>query len=661
MKKLKYNISLWLCVVMAFTMTLTSCQEEAPTVPTLSAFGPLPVVRGDSLQFLGTNLNLVTELIVPEGIVIAKDAFINPTSTSFTIIVPQETKVGKVILKYTGGEITSKANLVFEEPIEFANIITPSEAVRAGDEISIKGDYLANIVSVTFAGDVTVDTTAFTLCERKEIKVAVPKAALSGYIYLTDASGDQFYSPTKLAVNQPTIVSFSPAIIKAGADLTITGTDLDLVENIVFGGGETVNVADFVSVSKTSIKITTPATLADDKVTIVSYAKVEVASATDLEALVPSNITVAAETVFKTGLKVVISGADLDLVSAIKFTGGEDIAATDLLADDKLTVTIPDNAKDGIITLTMLSTKTVETSAITLVVPTGLTTDKSEYMTEDDIIISGSDLDLVAKVTLAGVEEVMALESDQLKVTTTKASKSGKLVLILKNGTEVTVVDNLTVTLKAEVKVTSEVPATAQVGDEITLTGSGFNKFEAMFIGETKVINYIARTDASITFTVPSDTPEGEHEIKFLLTTGVEETLPNKITIVGAVLKVPIWTGSNDFGGWSNFEDFSWNKTEASTKLMAELKEGATIVFKGEAVANAQIKIVDPKNGWAPYPEFVAMPGFVSEYGVIDMPAGAVDFRLSVNESLGNMQAAGIVLQGKNWVMTEVYLEYPAN
>ena len=663
MKKIKSNIALWLCVVVAFSLVFTSCQKDEPMIPVLSAFGPLPVVRGDSLNFLGENLDLVNELVLPDSIVITKDNFIAATATSFTIIVPQETMGGKVKLNYAGGTIISNATIKFEEPIKFSNIVTPAEAVRAGDVISIKGDYLANIVSVVFSDNVPVDTTTFALRERGEIQLPVPQEAISGLIYLVDAEGEQYYSATPLTVIQPEITSFGPDTIKAGDVLSITGTNLDLVQKITFAGGTSVEAADFATQTLTAITVETPANLADGAITYVSYAQVSATTAATLITSLPKTVTIAAETVYKTGLNVVISGSDLDLVSALQFTGGADISAAALLADGKITVAIPDNATDGIITLKTLSGKTIETPAITLVVPTNLSTDKTGYLNEEKIVISGDDLDLITVVTLKGESLDFAYDgaSKTITASTTKLSGTGDLVATLKNGTEVTVATNIVMTPITEIVVTSITPAKAQAGTEVSITGKNFYKMESMAIGGAKVVDYVSKTDTTLVFKVAQGTPEGDFTLDFTLTTGVVESSVPTIQIVGAVVKVPIWSGSKDLGGWSNFEDLSWNKTPASTTFMSEIKSGATFVIKGNASAGAQLKIMNP-TGWVVIEDVKTLPTFDPAWGVVNIPEGeASEVRFKVlDASLSFMQTAGLVMGGKLIVIEEVYLEYPA-
>ncbi len=657
MKKLISIISILLVFA---PLAFISCNKEEIKVTTLSAYGPLPVVRGESINFVGECLDKITEVVLPEGVVIPSSSFTDHSAEGFSIVVPQETMPGQVILKYGSKEIVAKVPISFEEPIKFADLDMPGE-VLAGQEITISGDYLYNIVKVVFFGGVSVEQEDFVAQDRKSITLVVPTKALTGLIYLEDADENQYYSNSPITVSQPTITSMSPLIIKAGKDLTISGQNLGLVSKVIFAGNVAVELDDKAEFNATELVVTTPENLQDGTVTLVSYAGVETVSEEEIETILPTNIKLDAETVFKTGHNITITGDDLDLVSTFSFNGGDEIAADELYSNGEITVTIPENAIDGAITLNTLALKSVLSWPFALVIPTNLSTDKQGYMNEEKIIISGEDLDLVKSVTLNGAEEEFEYDGTSITVPTRKESLTGKLALILKNGVEVIVSENLVMTPKSEIIVKSVSTEKAQVGNEVTLEGTGFNKMESMSIGEVKVLEYIERSDSKVTFKVPEKTPEGEHAFEFVLVSGTKETSIAKITIIGAILKVSVWTGSNDFGGWSNFEGLSWNKTAASTTLMQETKTGATLVFEGTAAADAQLKIMNP-NGWSVLPEAEACPGYEAAWGVINFPAGETVVKLKLSDAtVAAIQAAGIVMGGKNFVMTEVYLEYPAN
>ncbi len=660
MKKILIKISWVLSICIA--LILSACKDESSSSGViLSAYGPLPVIRGESIQFVGENLDKIQEVVLPEDVVISE--LIDQNANGFSIVVPQDAVAGEVILNYAGGTITAKVPISFEEPILMEGIVLPSEQIRAGQEITLQGDYLYNITAVVFSGGATVEAESFIAQSREEITLVVPKEAISGLIYLIDAEDNQYYAETPLDIMQPVIKNMSPLMIKAGEALTLNGTDLDLVAQVIFPGDITVEQEDFTSASKEQIVVTTPMNMLDGAITLVSFGKQNITSSETLETILPTDIVLSTQTRYKAGETLEIKGTNLDLVNKINFTANEEkdyILGEDFaIADGTISILIPSVAQNGVLQLHTQSAKYVETGALTLVEPSDLATDKPEYITEDQIIISGKDLDLVTEVKLNGNNEVFTLEGDQIIISTTKSSTSGSLVLVLANGKEVVVNNQLTVTPNSEVVISNLNPTQAQVGAEVMIEGSGFNKIESIQIADIKVIEYLDRTSSSIRFLVPEGIAPGSYPLVFNLTSGVSETSITLLEIVGANEIIPIWEGSFDFGGWSNMEDFSWNKTSASTKLMAEIKYGATLILKGSVSAGGQIKIMNP-NGWTPIPESALFDSYVAQYGVIELAEGEMNMEIKLSDStVDAIKAAGIVFGGKLFVLESLSLSYP--
>jgi hypothetical protein len=162
-----------LCTVGAGVM-LTSCQKAEPdTEVVLLSFGPMPVARGAELRFIGRNLDRVTAVVLPDNLTIT--AFDTKSAELLTVTVPQEAMPGYVVLKTPDGDITTKTRIGYSEPI---SVTTLSPAtVKAGDELTITGDYLNLVGEVIFTDRVSVMKASFISQSRTQIKLLVPAAA----------------------------------------------------------------------------------------------------------------------------------------------------------------------------------------------------------------------------------------------------------------------------------------------------------------------------------------------------------------------------------------------------------------------------------------------------------------------------------------------------
>jgi hypothetical protein len=93
----------------------------------------------------------------------------------------------------------------------------------------------------------------------------VPASTTDGKITLEAASGVKTTSSTDLGVLLPAIGTLSPNPVDPGADLTISGTNLDLVTSIAFQNADPVTT--FVSQSPTQIVVKVPAGVTEGKLT----------------------------------------------------------------------------------------------------------------------------------------------------------------------------------------------------------------------------------------------------------------------------------------------------------------------------------------------------------------------------------------------------------
>ena len=364
MYKIKFKNRLFpLIVLILASMTLvTSCKKDGADAKSsetvLLSFGPTGAKHGDTLRFIGNNLNTVTDIQLT-GASVAKTAFIKQTDELILIVVPKETVKGFIMLKTPQGDIQSKTMLNLEVSVMVSSI--PKEA-RPGSTITITGNYLNWVNSVTFGNDKVADSTSIVSKTLTQLVVKVPMNAQTGKLILSYGGTEwgNIETDSTLKIPLPSIISMSPNPLKHADNLTITGQDLDLTWGVQFNG---VSQPDTVLVSKspTSIVVKVPAGAKQGKVTLLAASKVKVNSADELLLLLPA-VTDMSPSPVDSVSDVTITGTNLNLVSAILFNGVV-TPVTSFISQSATTIVVklPSGAKKGKVVLSVLnSTLTVE-------------------------------------------------------------------------------------------------------------------------------------------------------------------------------------------------------------------------------------------------------------------------------------------------------------
>ena len=582
-KKSIFSALAFMCLTV---LGLVGCKQEEfntdqldESKVTLVGIAPNPVARGGALRIMGSNLQNVQQVEIPGVEPITNiEVVASGRVSEIRVIVPVDgPEVGPVSIIAGDTKLTTKASLEYSEPIIFDGF-SPASAMP-GDVISVKGDYMNNIRQITFEGGAVV--TEFESQSRYELKVKVPSSAITGKIILGDVDesnnpdgkvSNLFYSEKELVIGDPSVKAADRGVIKAGASVTVTGTYLDMIQGLKFGDV----YSDFtIAADGKSLTTTVPSTAVDAEIVLVSYAGKEF-KAGSYQTLVPSALKVAADSRYKAGLVARISGKDLDLVT------GAALAGTTLdfsYSDGIVSFTIPAAAKDGAITLTLENGKTVDTEAIELVKPVITAVAPAElYAGDENVVVSGKDLDLVVSATLGGkpINIADGASETALELVTELTSVSGKVALTLENG--------VTVTSEAEVKVNyhslvivTEMPAAQHIGEEVILKGSNFDLVENIFIGDVKVTKYSLRTAEEVRFLMPW-AKAGSYSMSFHLFNGDIETVATPIEVQLERIINTIWEGES-YVTWSggavtnlSWGGYDWSAVKAGTSLVVNIE-----------------------------------------------------------------------------------------
>lgn len=355
-------------VLMLFAgVLLTSCQEddEETTQVVLNSFGPSGVKHGDQIKFIGLNLDKVTAIALP-GVEVSRDQFVSQSGTLIELVVPATAEAGKVTLKTPSGDVVSKSMLSFEVPVVITSI-TPE--AKPGTAISIKGSMVNWIEEVIFSDNVS--TKEFVSKSVNEIVVEVPMEAQTGYLIFKSGGTEplSFASENELIVTLPTVSELNPSAVKHTDNLTITGTDLDLVTSVIFTGDKTVS--EFVSQSETEIVLAVPVGTLKGKITLTQASPVNVVTAQEITIILPAATSLSPKPATPGVDNITIKGTNLDLVAELGFPSlPETVPASAFVSQSatEIVVLVPEGAKGGGLTYVTIHGYT-NNLGVTVIVP----------------------------------------------------------------------------------------------------------------------------------------------------------------------------------------------------------------------------------------------------------------------------------------------------
>lgn len=346
------------------TLLFTGCDDENENgngEVALLSFGPTGAKHGEEIIFVGQNLDKVTSINFAPAVEVPRSAFTSATNREIKLIVPAEVESGKVVLKTADAEIQSKTVFSLEVPVTITSITAEA---KPGTNITITGDKVNWVESIIFPNDLLVEKSAFVSQTLTELVVTVPMEAQTGFLTFSSGGTEPltFDSENPLIVKLPVVTLLAPSSIRHAADLTLTGTDLDLVTKIAFPGGTSVLKAAFKSQSATSIVVAVPTNATNGKLTLTAPSGVNSQTSGSITILLP-NVTAfspASTMDHDPGVLLTMTGTDLDLIKSLTFPGvATPVTLFAAQSSTELQVTIPDGAEGGTVVITTIHNYTL--------------------------------------------------------------------------------------------------------------------------------------------------------------------------------------------------------------------------------------------------------------------------------------------------------------
>ena len=616
MKKISNIFAMLVVALVGLSLTACSDGDDLSTDQygndiSLQSFGPCPVLRGGTLYFYGTNLDQLKSINLPGADPItAYEILQSGKQSKISIQVPAEKcEPGQIVLKTKkGGEITSVSPITYREDIEIKDFYVgdkeSNKVGNVGDIVTIKGDYLNLMHGVVFVEKDTVKEEEFIAHDRYTIKVKIPVEARTGIITLTDMikDGSSLETKEELTINTPEPTPIKDRNIKAGEILSIKGSSFDQIASVKFEGA-TVNAADFKSQSTTEITVAVPVKATDGTFYVVTKSGVEVPVG-NIITVVPTQL-VATPNPVKNGGELTITGKDMDLITGIAFPNAKE-SKLNKIETTKVTSTVPEDAQEGDITLSLDNGKTV-TVAYKLVKPTVTACTPAAITAGERTIIKGTDLDLVSSVTFPGDVEQTVTDfkgtANNIAVTVPTACAGSGFKLNLKNGITVNIDGQLSIKAATDPAIASVTPGEAIAGSKITITGKNFQNIQNLYIGSYKVNRYTSRTNTEIVCQVPANAEVGTYKIV------MEDPDGNKIEgpefkVVPAEKDIAELVTNMDNGKITYPFDFSWSSGSGKFYLTKEVfekvkvKVGSKLIVYKDPTVKGQVQINKNETGW---------------------------------------------------------------
>lgn len=436
--------ALWMMCLMLFScLTFTACDngDDEDTNQykggiSLNVFGPSPVSRGGVLRFLGSGMDKVTAVVIPGCDDITDIEVVSDTEIRVT--VPQTAQPGLVVLKTPKGDITTKTELTFTEPIAL-EAFAPAE-VKPGSELTITGEYLNLIKEVIFADEVTVPADEFVSQSRQEIKVIVPDSAQTGKFILSDGAEipNWIYSEGELEVTLPSVEAPLDLVDKKPGDvIRVSGKNFDLVKKVQMPNGDEVEFTMTASSEGDELTFTLPDNVSDGEVTVLPASDVKVVVATVVVAT-PSNVVAVPAVNLRGGDMIALKGTNMDLVTDVTFPGVEEAVGLESQNSTEIKVLMPAAAISGDLQLNTNSGKATAVSIATAK-PENISYSAATVPAGEALTVKGVNMDVVSAVVFSGNVEVTVSDATAtaISLTVPTTAETGALLLKMANGESV--------------------------------------------------------------------------------------------------------------------------------------------------------------------------------------------------------------------------------
>ena len=310
------------------TLNLIESEDELTVGTATGTFPEEAIKAGSVVTITGSHLMLTEEIQMGNYTVSEFDG----DNSAISFELSPEVSDCEVLLIMGSGVEVPIGTLTTLAPV--VSGVTPAP-VKNGATVTIAGSDLDLVTGLSFPNS---EWAEFTYAEGV-ITATVTEAAQEGDLTLHMANGKTVTADIDLV--KPVVTSFSANPASAGSDVTINGTDLDLVKSVTFGGGITVDV----EATETAITVAVP-TAAETAVLVLNLKNGSSVESIELAIDKPAGAYIATfpEDLYAPGAVFVVELENADKLTGVQIDGAD---VTYILSGSTLYVSIPDNAKRG--------------------------------------------------------------------------------------------------------------------------------------------------------------------------------------------------------------------------------------------------------------------------------------------------------------------------
>ena len=323
----------------ALTVGLPSTSKIASPRGEAEVEGEITAKAGETITLTGSYYNVISA--IKFGEVEFTEFEVSKDGTTLTFTLPAEAPSGIFSLVCKSEEEVPVATLVTVKP---SNGVAAPNPVKAGSELTISGQDMDVVTAVQFDGADALSGDKITVAADKVVVGAVPETATEGKLKLVMANGESVEVAFTLV--KPAVTAYNANPVSAGAELQITGTDLDLVKSVTFGEATNADDKFEVSADGTTITVTVPmeGTSGKPKLNLANGTSVDAPELTIDEAVFCYATELPSEDAeLKAGESFILTVANGDKLTGVEINGT--VCQFVLTKGTQLIIGIPEKAK----------------------------------------------------------------------------------------------------------------------------------------------------------------------------------------------------------------------------------------------------------------------------------------------------------------------------